>query len=262
MLNAKVVKLPENAHQHEHEHHQVVIGLQGHSGLAGDGWGVDLGTRRACLVPTATRHDFFGNDANHVLVIDLDARAPALSNPLHSEYDRLAPLFDRPLHLDMDERLQCLIHLCASELNQAPDNLSLHNHFAAGIMHCLSSRLVGDQASRKKRHCFNVETIRHYVRKNLHRKITIRELAAESCLSVSRFHEIFREMTGISPHQYIIQARLERATDLMVQSRSSLADISFRTGFSSQGALTNAMKKHRGVTPSALRKRDSQSVMV
>ncbi|WP_111496816.1 helix-turn-helix transcriptional regulator [Marinobacter bohaiensis] len=253
MLSARVLKLPENACQHEHEHHQVVIGLQGASGLAGQGWGVDLDSRRACLVPTETTHDYYGNDDNHVLVIDLDPHVPALSNPRHADYDRLAPLFDRPFHLDMDNRLQSLIHLCASELNLAPDNRSMHEHFASGIIHCLSQRLGNGNQPRRKRQTLDTSAIRRFVRQNLHRKITIRDLAGEACLSVSRFHETFREMTGMSPHQYIIHARLERATELLGEPRLSLAEISLRTGFSSQGALTNAMKKYRGITPSALR---------
>ncbi|TBW48040.1 AraC family transcriptional regulator [Marinobacter halodurans] len=253
MLNARVLKLPENAAQHEHIHHQVVIGLQGSSGLAGQGWGVDLDSRRACLLPTETRHDYFGNDVNHVLVIDLDTTAPALSNPKHGDYDRLAPLFERPSHLDMDNRLQSLIQLCASELNQSPDNRSLHEHFATGIIHCLSQRLSNGNAPRRKRQTFNAEAIRHYVRNHLHQKITVKDLASEACLSVSRFHETFREMTGMSPHQYLIHARLEKAIELLQQPRLSLAEISLLTGFSSQGALTHAMKKYRGVTPSVLR---------
>lgn len=254
MLNARVLKLPENAAQHTHEHHQVVIGLQGSSGLAGQGWGVDLDSHRAGLVPTETCHDYFGNDINHVLVIDLDRSAPALSNPRHCDYDRLAPLFDRPQHLDMDNRLQSLIHLCASELNLAPDNRSLHEHFATGIVHCLSQRLNNSYRFRRRRpQTFDVDAIRHYVRTHLHQKITIKDLAGEACLSVSRFHETFREMAGVSPHQYVIQARLERAVELLKQPRLSLSEISYRTGFSSQSALTNAMKKYRGITPSALR---------
>ncbi|WP_227545878.1 AraC family transcriptional regulator [Marinobacter fonticola] len=245
--------MPKNAAHHAHEHHQVVIGLQGSSGLAGQGWEVGLDNRRACFVPTETRHDYFGNDINHVLVIDLDVSAPALSNPRHHDYDHLAPLFDRPQHLEMDNRLQNLIHLCAAELHQAPDNRSLHEHFATGIVHCLSHRLSGNRILRRRPQTFNTEVLRHYVREHLHRKITVKDLAREACLSVSRFHETFREMTGMSPHQYIIHARLDRAIELLRQPRLSLAEISLRTGFSSQGALTNAMKKHRGVTPSALR---------
>ncbi|BES70989.1 AraC family transcriptional regulator [Marinobacter nanhaiticus D15-8W] len=254
MLNARVLKLPENAAQHTHEHHQVVIGLQGNSGLAGQGWGVDLDNRRACLVPTETRHDYFGNDINHVLVIDLDRAAPALSNPQHHDYDRLAPLFDRPQHLDMDTRLQSLIHLCASELNQAPENRSLHEHFATGIVHCLSNRLSERyRFSRRRPQTFDVAAIRRYIHAHLHQKITIRDLASEACLSVSRFHETFREMTGVSPHQYVIQVRLEQAVRLLTTTSLSVSEISYRSGFSSQSAFTNALRKHKGMTPAKMR---------
>lgn len=255
MLNARVIKLPENACQHAHEHHQIVIGLHGHSGLAGDGWDVDLDTRRACLVPTETRHDYFGNESNHVLVIDLDHKAPAFSNPRHSDYERLAPLFDCPRQLEMDSRFQGLTHLCATEMRHYPNNQPLHQHFAAGLLFGLSDRISEYRGSRPRRNrqVFNTEVIRQFVQRNMHEKINIRDLASVACLSVSRFHELFREATGISPHQYLIHARLEKAEQLLKNQRLTVSEVSFRTGFSSQGALANAMKKHRGVTPSSLR---------
>jgi AraC-like DNA-binding protein len=253
MWNARVIKLPENACQHAHEHHQIVIGLHGHSGLAGDGWGVNLDTRRACLLPTEARHDYFGNAANHVLVIDLDRHAPALSNPLHSDYDRLAPMFDKPRQMEMDIRFQGLTRLCASEMRHSPNNQPLHQHFAAGLIYGLSERLSAQGRPRRHRHGFNTEAIRRFVQQHMHEKINVRDLANVACLSVSRFHEIFRETTGVSPHQYLIQARLEKAEALLKDPGLTLVEISFRTGFSSQGAFANAMRKHRGVTPSSLR---------
>lgn len=257
MLNARVLTLPRDTHCHEHAHHQVVIGLRGHAELDVEGLGVALDTGQACLVPTQARHDFQGNDRNHVLVIDLDRDDPALSDPRHGEYERLAPLFDHPQTVTMDQQLCNMIQVCAAELNQSPDNAALHGHLAAGIMHCLSNRLgLPCTSTGRSRHALSPEHLRDWILRHLHLKITIRDLAAEACLSVSRFHEVFRDLTGISPHQFVIQVRLERVVELLRYSHLPLAEVAFRTGFSSQGALTNAMKKYRGVTPSTLRSRD------
>ncbi|MDX1633416.1 MAG: AraC family transcriptional regulator [Marinobacter sp.] len=252
MLQARVMKLPESARHHCHEHHQLVIGVRGEAEMSVGSVGSRLNTRSACLVPTEADHDYSGNAGNHVLVIDLDPHLPALNNPGHSDYERLAPLFDRPRVMTFDSHLQNLVQLCAGEFSRAPENGAMHRHLAAGIMHCMSERLEREPRI-PARHTFSPDSIRRYVLDNLHRKITVSDLAGVACLSVSRFHDMFRAMTGVTPHQFLLRIRLEQAMRLITGTSLTVAEISFRTGFSSQSALTNALRKHRGITPSALR---------
>ncbi|MEX0603465.1 MAG: AraC family transcriptional regulator [Marinobacter sp.] len=266
MLNARLIKLPESACQHRHEHHQLVIGVGGEAELSVDGVGSKLDTWNACLVPTDTQHDYCGNERNHVLVIDLDPYLPALNNPAHSDYERLAPLFERTRNLGMDNRLQGLVQLCAGEFSRAPDNEAMHRHLATGILHCMSERIVrttfGTTKSLASRSGLSPDTVRRYVMENLHKKITVQDLARVACLSVSRFHETFRATTGITPHQFLLQIRLEQAIQLLSETSLAISEVSFRTGFSSQGALTNALQKHRGTTPSALRFKEVKAPII
>lgn len=229
-----------------------MIGVRGEAEVVVDGCGSRLDTWSACLVPTEAFHDYSGNARNHVLVIDLDPCLPAFNNPGHEDYDRMAPLFERPRALRFDSRLQSLVHLSAGEFALAPENTAMHRHLAAGILHCMSERLVRAPSRAAQSH-FSPDTIRRYVLENLHRKITVGDLASVACLSVSRFHDIFRTMTGTTPHQYLLQIRLEQSVKLIIDTSLTIAEISHRAGFSSQAALTNALRKHRGTTPSALR---------
>ncbi|MBS3803172.1 MAG: helix-turn-helix domain-containing protein [Oleiphilaceae bacterium] len=254
MLDARVIKLPESdsAGHHCHEHHQLVIGVRGEAELGVDGRQSRLDTWSACLLPTEAYHDYCGNASNHVLVIDLDPHQPAFSNPEHGDYESMAPLFERPRTLHFDAALHSLVQLCAGEFALAPSNAALHRHLSAGILHCMSGRL-GYQAPRPGRTHFSPEAIRRYVMENLHRKISVEDLAGVACLSVSRFYDMFRTMTGTTPHQYLLGIRIEQALRLISGTTLTVAEISHRTGFSSQGALTNVLQKHRGTTPSALR---------
>lgn len=254
MLNASLLKLPEASHQHRHEYHQLVIGVRGEAELCVNGRGSVLDTWSACLVPTEVRHDYRGDHQNHVLVINLDPYIPALSSPEHADYDNLAVLFERPRTLSLDSKLQGMVQFCAGEFDRAPDNEGLRRHLSAGILHCLAER-VNDVPTppASTRYGLSPDTIKRYVMENLHRKISVQDMANVACLSVSRFHEIFRNLTGVSPHQFLIQIRLEQAIQLLSGSQLSVSEISYRTGFSSQSALTNALRKHRGVVPSSLR---------
>ncbi|WP_375176965.1 AraC family transcriptional regulator [Marinobacter mobilis] len=254
MLNASLLKLPEASHQHRHEYHQLVIGVRGHAELCVDGHGALLDTWSACLVPTDVRHDYRGDQQNHVLVINLDPYMPALGSPDHADYDGLSALFERPRTMALDNRLQGLVQFCAGEFDRCPDNEALRRHLSAAILHCLVDRVVDEApAITSSRTGLSPETIRRYVMENLHRKITVQDMANVACLSVSRFHEIFRTLTGVSPHQFLLQIRLDQAIQLLGGTQLSVSEISYRTGFSSQSALTNAMRKHRGTVPSNLR---------
>ncbi|WP_372964564.1 AraC family transcriptional regulator [Marinobacter sp.] len=252
MLNAKIVKLPVNSEQHHHEHHQVVVGVRGAAELSVDGVGSFLDTWKACLVPTEFRHDFCGDQQNHVLVINLDPFSPVLDSPAHRDYERMARMFEKPCTIQMDHRLQGLAQFAAGEFDRAPQNEPLHRHLAASILYSMADRIVDTNTTKTSRHTVSPDAARRYILSNLHRKITVKDLAGEACLSVSRFHEVFREVTGITPHQFLLQTRLDQAASLLASSQLSVSEISYRTGFSSQSALTNALRKYKGTTPSRL----------
>lgn len=253
MLDARLLKLPTASHHHRHEHHQIVVGVRGEADLSVDGTGSHLDTWRACLVPTEARHDYCGDLQNHVLVINLDPYMPAINSPDHSEYENLAPLFERPRTMVLDNKLQGLVQFVASEFDRSPENEGMKRHMGASILHCMAERLNDGRSVSQNRHAISPDTIRRYIMENLQRKITVNDLAGVACLSVSRFHEMFREVAGITPHQFLLQTRLDQAAQLLTMTSLSVAEVSYRTGFSSQSALTNALRKHKGTTPSRLR---------
>ena len=253
MLDARLLKLPIASHQHRHENHQILVGVQGEANLSVEGTGSHLDNSKACLVPTEARHDYCGDNRNHMLVINLDPGMPAMNTPANASYERLAPLFERPRTLRLDSRLQGLIQFAASEFDRTPANEVMKHHLAASILHCMAERLNDGRRVIYSRHAVRTDAIRRYILENLHRKIRVKDLAAVACLSVSRFHEMFREATGVTPHQFLLQTRLDRAEQLLLSTSLPVSEIGFRTGFSSQSALTNAMKKYKGMTPSKLR---------
>ncbi|MBW0146653.1 AraC family transcriptional regulator [Marinobacter arenosus] len=253
MLDARLLKLPIASHQHRHEHHQIVVGVQGEAELSVDGTGSHLDTWKACLVPTEARHDYCGDNQNHVLVINLDPYVPAINTPAHADYERLAPLFERPRTLGMDNKLQGLVQFAAGEFDRSPSNDGMKRHLAASILHCMAERLNASRTVATNRQAVRPDTVRRYIMENLHRKITVQDLAGVACLSVSRFYEMFREVTGVTPHQFLLQTRLDQAAQLLMSTSLSVSEVSYRTGFSSHSALTNALRKHKGTTPTKLR---------
>ena len=79
------------------------------------------------------------------------------------------------------------------------------------------------------------------------------ELAQVACLSPSHFHAQFKDSVGFTPHQYLLKARLDRAARLLRETPLPLVRIAEECGFSSQSALTTAMRRYLGLTPKRLR---------
>ncbi|MFE8071553.1 AraC family transcriptional regulator [Marinobacteraceae bacterium S3BR75-40.1] len=255
MLNAEILRLPNTADRHHHSHYQLVIGLRGEADMDVEGTGAHLDPKHACIVPTEAAHDFCGDVLNHVLVINIDRDTPALNRSAHPGYDFLSRLFDHPRAIQFDVSLMQFIQSCCQELARVPADHPINHHLASSIVQCLGERVLKTpMPAPTRRDEMDLRRIDRYINANLHRRITVEDLAACVCMSRSQFHERFRQSQQLTPHQYLLQARLYKARELLTQTRLPLWDISHRAGFSGQSALTNAMRRYFGITPAALRR--------
>jgi AraC-like DNA-binding protein len=84
---------------------------------------------------------------------------------------------------------------------------------------------------------------------------TIADLARH--LGISPFHFIrqFEAVFGVTPHQYRIQVRLDRAKELLASGAMSVADVCMAVGFSSLGSFSTLFTRRFGETPRAYRRR-------
>ncbi|MFF0729541.1 helix-turn-helix domain-containing protein [Streptomyces sp. NPDC004134] len=92
-----------------------------------------------------------------------------------------------------------------------------------------------------------------YIHANLAERMALAELAAVAGVSTSHFTRLFRASTGQSPHQFVLQQRLERARRALLHTRRPIADIATEAGFADQSHLTRMMRRHGGITPQMLR---------
>jgi AraC family transcriptional regulator len=101
---------------------------------------------------------------------------------------------------------------------------------------------------------------RHVLRRIIERMrcfscdLSLQALANESGYSRVHFVRMFRAATGYSPHNYLINLRLERARELLKNPSLSLIDIALDCGFSSHSHMSRLFHKSVGVTPSAYRR--------
>lgn len=88
-----------------------------------------------------------------------------------------------------------------------------------------------------------------YINDHLDRELGLEELSAIAQLSQYHFSRAFKRSTGMSPHQYVIQQRVERAKQLLRQGKMSISEVAIACGFTHQSHLNRHFKRLTGVTP-------------
>ena len=89
---------------------------------------------------------------------------------------------------------------------------------------------------------------------NLQRDVSTADVATECALSAGHFARAFRRSTGLSPHQWLLQRRIDEAHGLLRDRRLSLAEIARACGFADQSHFTKAYTRRRGISPGAWRR--------
>jgi AraC family transcriptional regulator len=99
-----------------------------------------------------------------------------------------------------------------------------------------------------------VRLVTEYMESHLTDKTTVSELA--TLVDLTRFHFIrsFKRTTGVPPHRFMIQRRIDRAKELLAQSDKSIAEVAAGTGFRNSIDLARAFRRIVGTTPSAFRR--------
>lgn len=102
---------------------------------------------------------------------------------------------------------------------------------------------------------FRLHTIMNGIQQRPEDEHSLESLAGQAGVTPSHFCRIFKQATGVSPHQYVMRAKLNRAQELLTQSSATLAAIAEALGFTSQSHFTRAFRQFTGETPSDFRRR-------
>jgi AraC family transcriptional regulator len=93
-----------------------------------------------------------------------------------------------------------------------------------------------------------------FMQANLEDSIDLPAIAGAAGLSPSHFARQFRTATGVAPHQYLMQLRVERARCLLSETDIPVVTVAFACGFANQEHLTRIFKRSCGIAPAAYRR--------
>ena len=87
----------------------------------------------------------------------------------------------------------------------------------------------------------------------LNQRLDMKQVAADLCVSYSWFRQAFKKRMGLSPNQYHMQRRIEKAKELLANPRVLVKDVAAQLGFSDECYFSTRFKQQTGQSPQAYR---------
>jgi AraC-like DNA-binding protein len=101
---------------------------------------------------------------------------------------------------------------------------------------------------------WRLKRVHEYVDTHIEETISLSDMAAVAGLSRMHFAAQFRIATGLRPHDYLLNQRIERAKVLLLETNTSLAEIALIVGFRAQAHFSTVFKRLTRTTPACWRR--------
>jgi AraC-like DNA-binding protein len=88
-----------------------------------------------------------------------------------------------------------------------------------------------------------------YMQAHLDQELSLMALGTVVQMSPYYFSQLFKQSAGLSPHQYLLHQRVERAKHLLADPRRRIADVSQEVGIAAQSHVTTVFRTLLGTTP-------------
>ena len=92
------------------------------------------------------------------------------------------------------------------------------------------------------------------MRENIYDKVMSEDIAASINMSYSNFRKLFKQYTGITPHQYMLQLRLSKIKDLLSNTEMPIQEIAMKLNFESADYFSYFFRSKTGINPLSYRK--------
>ncbi len=159
------------------------------------------------------------------------------------------------VHLDALARICQLFTECSQAL--ATNFVLQYMLYASQALHHLLACLFFNnrafsptlQTSRFRR----LDSTLAHLQKNVHRSLTLAEMADHAQLSVPHFSRIFKQQTGYTPVDFFIHLKIQEAGKLLVLSQMTVREVSYELGYDDPYYFSRLFKKVMGISPAQYR---------
>jgi AraC family transcriptional regulator len=192
----------------------------------------------------------YSEGIRHVRDIRLDFDLSRVSEALGEKLTMPEPRVFR------NDRLRYLAKCLAAECEK-PDRLSSLYVDSLTLAACIDFLRLGPEGSVRAAGRLAPRQLRRVTEciiEHLSEAVRLKELAAITGLSQSQFGRAFKASTGLSPHQWQLNARIAKAQELLLSGALPLSEIALATGFAEQSHFTRVFKNVTGASPGAWRR--------
>nr|WP_320136512.1 AraC family transcriptional regulator [uncultured Amphritea sp.] len=220
--------------RHQHDYHQLVLPVAGLLEMTVGHRAGKVSCQSAAIIAAGEDHGFAASDENCFVVADIPAA--------------LAPEL---------ERLPAFIHLTPALIQYVGFlQLQLQQSSATSQrqMLLLLIQLLHEQQNEPLNLDRRISTARHYLDEHYCEAVSLAQLASIANLSPRQLSQLFRQQLGMTPTQYLIEKRMQRAWQLLEQQNLSIQQVADATGYSSLAAFSDRFRKHFDIPPSYFRR--------
>lgn len=189
------------------------------------------------LEPEFVRQVALGADMNPdkiEIITTLDSRSPLIESMARMAFDEL----------------------------QRDDDVAATNLYADSLANLLAIQLLREYSSDRlppaKQYVNGLTNKRlklvlDLIESDLSEDLSLKVLASAAGLSEYHFLRLFKQSTGLTPHQYVISQRIERAKELLQKTQMTVTEIAYLLGFSTPAHFTHHFRRKTGITPREMR---------
>ena len=256
---------------HQNEFYELNIIVSGYGTHIMDGREISVKPGNMCVIPPNVTHGYLGEEGLnvfHVLIQNkfLDRYVQELQelpgfmllfeiSPYISQRSTQVLTFQLGDH-NMKKIMHDIDGMIEMERSAYPGR---HVHKTARLM-CLLSELSSYVYDSNRNIISTPDTntqiilkTMEFIRANSDAEISIDEIARDAGMSRSYYSKLFRQLTGCTPHAFILRCRIANARKLLCYTELSMADIAQQCGFYDSSHFIRVFSKQESITPSAYR---------
>jgi Bacterial regulatory helix-turn-helix proteins, AraC family. len=140
-------------------------------------------------------------------------------------------------------------------INPGPESATLLKGYCLQLLCRLSREAIRPAGCEGDRSAYRtmLKNVAEYVEQNISKKIMLKDLAAVAGMSPNYFHRIFTKAMGVTPNEFVISRKMNRARELLATTGEPISEISLKCGFDNIAYFSYVFKRYSGITPSSFR---------
>jgi AraC family transcriptional regulator len=208
------------------------------------------------IVPAYVNHALaWGHNSEFMMLcIEPDTFTRSLNEIVDANPIDLIPHFTKPDVLIHQFALALKADLEAGMSGSRLYTDAISNALLMHLLQFYSARKIISEHSGKLTKV-QLELVVNYIHEYLNRDISLAELAAIVQMGSRHFSRLFKQSTGLSPYQYLIKCRVDKAKELLQQRGSSISATAQAVGFANQSHLNRHFRRWLGMSPRTVQKR-------